>query len=153
MHLPPDPRAGSALSHLHRTTIGKGSDPRIKAEFELSKEGMNVLTRPPSSTGFQFLFPNIWQLRIAEKLKLVIIFVPVSENKTRFYLRTYQKIVTLPVLRNLFGVIMNYSNKVILNQDKRVVYSQEPSFSITAEDEQLMYSDKAIRHFREWWRS
>ena len=44
-------------------------------------------------------------------------------------------------------------NRRILNEDRRVVLTQEPVDVRLAQEEILFLSDKAIQHFRKWLNS
>jgi phenylpropionate dioxygenase-like ring-hydroxylating dioxygenase large terminal subunit len=96
----------------------------------------------------QFHFPNVWQNFISDKFRIFVAFVPVDEENTVVYVRNYQKLVTLPVLKQLINYIGSLSNKVILNQDKRVVLTQLPKKSELKMDERLIMGDKPIVEYR-----
>lgn len=142
------------LPFVHKQTIGRESNPQQKPVFTLDGERIRIQVNPSESeSGFlELRLPNIWQLCISARLSLVIAFAPVDEQATTLYLRTYQKFLTAPVLREFAGWIMNFSNSVILNQDKAVVLSQWPSNAVDGDvGESLFPSDKAIEYFRRQW--
>jgi len=56
--------------------------------------------RPPF---LEFIFPNLWQNRISDDLRIFVAFAPVDEENGMFYLRYYQRMVRLPVIKNLFN--------------------------------------------------
>ena len=85
-------------------------------------------------------------------MKLVVYFVPVTESETKFYIFTYRKFLANKWLKPLVDWLMNYSNKIILKQDQKVVESQGETPSFLAKNELLMRHDTAIRMFRELWK-
>lgn len=140
----------SHLKFVHRRTIGGRSDPSRMPEFEFSEKTIKyTFTDNPGGAGtIEFHFGNLWRLTITERFSQVLAFVPVDEQTTLLYLRSYQGFVQIPGLRELVGLINNFSNRYILNEDKRVVLTQQPLDSAKASDETLMPSDRAIAHFR-----
>lgn len=138
------------LPYVHRTTIGKFADPKKTPEMELTDKtirwGFDAEKR---SNGYiEFKFPNIWVNRLGDKFSITLAFVPVNETTTRLYLRSYRRFAKLPMLGHLVGWVMNLSNRYILNQDHDVVMSQLPIDTLKANEEILVGSDSAIRHFR-----
>ena len=104
------------------------------------------------SKGFiEFLFPNVWRNYISKSFQLTLAFVPISKNETKLYLRSYFKNPNFPIARELAGVFLNFTNRIILNQDKAVVLSQNPQsiFEDDIESELLYPSDKAIAFYRD----
>jgi phenylpropionate dioxygenase-like ring-hydroxylating dioxygenase large terminal subunit len=103
-------------------------------------------TRPP----FLVLnFPNLWENRISEDLRILAAFVPVDENNSVFYIRNYQRFVKAPILRNIFDFFQNIGSRYILHQDKRVVLRQIPNRTeLKKMGEKLVPGDGAILAFR-----
>jgi hypothetical protein len=87
----------------------------------------------------------------AEKFYQMLAFVPVNEQRTKLYIRTYQAFLTLPILKPLLDRLFNYQSMVILKQDKYAVISHNPNSSIHATDEKLYPSDRAIAWYRQKW--
>lgn len=142
------------LPFVHASTIGKNVDVRGKRRIDCDGKMISMYTNvaDDSAASIKFIFPNLWLLTILPgKFYQFIAFVPVAEQRTRLYLRAYQKFVTAPVLSSLMNLAMNHSNKVIINQDRAVVLSQEPQNSTKASDELLFPSDRAIKYFRDLW--
>ena len=75
-------------------------------------------------------------------------FVPVDDENTRMYVRFYQSVARLPVLRELFNLVSMPGNRVILNQDKRVVLTQVPKRSDLRMGEKLIPGDGPIIAYR-----
>jgi phenylpropionate dioxygenase-like ring-hydroxylating dioxygenase large terminal subunit len=80
------------------------------------------MSRPDAPWGFEFIFPNMWQLRPLDGLRLVLTFAPIDAENTMLYSRIYQNFVKVPVAGKLFSRVgVFFSNQTILRQDKRVV--------------------------------
>jgi len=155
------------LPFVHRTTIGASGHSFVEGPYlEADEQGIKVWVtnskdegqRPRSPAelaesaatnepGLHFLFPGIWLLNLSPRLKNFIAFVPINEQKTRYYLRVYHH-VCIPLSRHLFEMLMGISNRFILNQDKRVVLTQTPLDSSDAHQDRLIRSDRAVSQFR-----
>jgi phenylpropionate dioxygenase-like ring-hydroxylating dioxygenase large terminal subunit len=96
----------------------------------------------------QFYYPNIWQNHISDKIKTFAAFVPVDEENSIVYIRYYQKLVKIPLLKELFNYIGKISSIIILRQDKRVVTTQLPKKSALKMNELLIMGDKPIIEYR-----
>jgi len=152
------------LPFVHYNTIGRGNRTIVDGPYtELKNDKISVwvanrkdnneeakqrISRPSYNFQVQFIFPNLWQNRISDSFRIVVIFVPIDEENTKLYLRNYQKIVRLPLLRNVFGWFGNLGNRIIINQDKRVVITQDPIKSELKMDEKLVHGDKPIIEYR-----
>ncbi|MCE1197934.1 MAG: aromatic ring-hydroxylating dioxygenase subunit alpha [Marinilabiliales bacterium] len=155
------------LPFVHATTIGRGgktlvNGPVVRLEGELItfwvqniRDDGNSLPRKEEAMPdyeklfrLQFHYPNIWQNFISDKIRAFAAFVPVDEETTLVYIRYYQRMIRLPLLRNLFNYIGKISSLVILRQDKRVVETQLPLKSEQGMDERLIQGDKPIVVYR-----
>jgi len=155
------------LPFVHRTTIGKGyktlvHGPKVIREGELITFYVNNITddgkvlpmKPDEIVDYkdwfylQFHYPNIWQNFISDKIRAFAAFVPVDEENTIVYIRFYQKLIGIPILRELFTFLGKLSSIIILRQDKRVVETQLPKKSEWAMDERLIMGDKPIIEYR-----
>lgn len=105
---------------------------------------------PPLDKDFklEFIFPNLWQNYISKKLRIVIAFVPINDEKTVLYIRTYQKFIKIPLLKNIIGFLFSKMNKIIAHQDRRIVQTQGPKESSLNNDEQLIQGDLPIIEYR-----
>jgi phenylpropionate dioxygenase-like ring-hydroxylating dioxygenase large terminal subunit len=149
---------------VHRTTIGRRSGTVVDGpptrlvddKLEIwpayrddagrpAEPQAEIPAVPPMLT---FLFPNIWQIRLGEKVRNVIAFAPVDEAHTVLYLRNYQRLVRIPGLRWLVNWFNGLANRVILDQDKRVVLTQRPLRTELKMGEKLVSADKPIILFR-----
>jgi len=155
------------LPFVHRSTIGRGdktlvNGPVVVREGEMitfyvnnsKDDGKTIPLKPDEIVDYkqffhlQFHYPNIWQNFISDKIRAFAAFVPVDDENSIVYIRYYQKMVNLPVLRELFNYIGKISSIVILRQDKRVVETQLPKKSEFKMDERLIMGDKPIIEYR-----
>jgi phenylpropionate dioxygenase-like ring-hydroxylating dioxygenase large terminal subunit len=155
------------LPFVHKTTIGRGNKtlvngPVVIRENELitfyvynvKDDGKTIPLKPDEIDDYkrlfhlQFHFPNIWQNYISDKIRAFAAFVPVDDENTIVYVRYYQTLVKIPILREFFNYIGKITNKVILRQDKRVVITQLPKKSFLRSDERLIMGDKPIIEYR-----
>jgi len=155
------------LPFVHRTTIGSGNKtlvngPVVKRDGELITFYVNNVKDDGKTTPLkqdeildyeklfhlQFHYPNIWQNFISDKIRAFAAFVPVDDENTIVYIRYYQRMINIPVLKQLFNYIGKVSSIVILRQDKRVVLTQLPKKSELKMDERLIMGDKPIIEYR-----
>lgn len=154
------------LPFVHKTTIGRGNatlvnGPVVKWEdnlmtfYVLNEVDQGQTPRKPkdipdSDLGFhlQFQMPNLWQNILGDGVRIVAGFVPVDDAHTKIYLRFYQNAIGSPLLKPFVKLATNWSNKIILHQDRRVVITQEPIKSELVMDEMLIQGDLPIMEFR-----
>jgi len=96
----------------------------------------------------EFIFPNLWQNYISEKVRILAAFVPVDEEHSLLYLRFYQNFMRLPVLGNLLARLAMPSNLYIAHEDRRVVITQQPKASGLKIGEILIQGDLPIIEYR-----
>lgn len=152
---------------VHKTTIGRGNKtlvngPVVVRENELitfyvnnvQDNGKTIPLKPEEIVEYeklfhlQFHYPNIWQNFISDKLRVFAAFVPVDEENTIVYVRYYQNIIQIPVLKELFNYLGKITNRIILRQDKRVVITQLPKKSALMMNERLIIGDRPIIEYR-----
>ena len=152
---------------VHNTTIGRGNKtivngPVVIRENELITfyvnnvidDGQSVALKPDEIVGYekffhlQFHYPNIWQNFISDQIRAFAAFVPVDEENSVIYIRYYQKLIKIPLLKELFNYIGKVSSLVILRQDKRIVITQLPKKTELKMDERLILGDKPIIEYR-----
>ena len=142
------------LPVVHKRTIGKNFKMPIKPKFIRNFNNILSFHREnsinPSSI---YVYPNSWILNISDNIKIVVYFVPMSAEETRFYLLTYRSFLNNFLLRKIVNVIFNYFNLKILKEDQSVVVSQGAGFSTDATNELLIKHDGAIKLFRQIWKS
>lgn len=157
------------LPFVHRTTIGAGGRTFVDGPYvQADESGIRVWVthghdegrtsrsqqqlaeaatgREP---GLHFLFPGVWLLNISPRLKNLVLFVPIHERATLYYIRVYHRISN-PLLAKPFEWLMGLSNRYILRQDRRVVVTQTPLNSADAHTDHLIGADRAIIQFRRW---
>lgn len=96
----------------------------------------------------QFMFPNIWQNRISDKMRIMVAFAPIDEENTMIYLRYCQKFITTPILKDLVNSAANVYNKKVLNEDYQVVKTQLPKKTYFGMKEHLIQGDLPIAEYR-----
>jgi phenylpropionate dioxygenase-like ring-hydroxylating dioxygenase large terminal subunit len=152
---------------VHKTTIGRGNKtlvhgPVVTLEKELltfyvnnvEDDGRTVPLKADEIKDYtrlfhlQFHFPNIWQNFISEKIRAFAAFVPVDEENTIIYIRYYQNLVRIPLLKGLMNYIGKISSLIILRQDKRVVLTQIPKKTALKMGEILIPGDSPIIEYR-----
>ena len=155
------------LPFVHTNTIGRGNrtlvnGPVIEWEENLMTfyvdnqldDGKTTPLKPDEIKNYkemfslQFQMPNIWQNRISDNLRIVAVFAPVDAENTRIYLRFYQNFVKVPGLKQLVNWFSNFSNGVILHQDRAVVLRQLPKETELRMNENLIQGDAPIIEFR-----
>jgi phenylpropionate dioxygenase-like ring-hydroxylating dioxygenase large terminal subunit len=103
---------------------------------------------PVKDFKLEFIFPNLWQNYIDEKVRVMVAFVPVDQENTILYLRFYQGFMRVPVLRDLIARLSTPFNFIITHQDRRVVVTQQPKASALQIGEQLFQADRPIIEYR-----
>lgn len=156
------------LPFIHRHTIGRGGRTLVDGPVIEWKGNKMLYTyvfnriddgtppRKPSelspkaatSVHLEFIFPNLWQNYISEKVRVVAAFVPVDEEHTLLYLRFYQKFMRLPLLGTLVARLAMPTNVYIAHEDRRVVITQQPKASGLKIGEILIQGDLPIIEYR-----
>jgi phenylpropionate dioxygenase-like ring-hydroxylating dioxygenase large terminal subunit len=103
---------------------------------------------PQGAPSLEFIFPNIWQLRIFDDMRIFVAFVPVDEENGMFYLRQYQRVLRVPVLREIFNLFSLIGNRYIADQDRRIVSRQLPKKTDLYMGEKLVPGDRLILAYR-----
>jgi phenylpropionate dioxygenase-like ring-hydroxylating dioxygenase large terminal subunit len=154
------------LPFVHRNTIGRGNRTVVDGPIA-TLEGDTIrlwvhnrtddgtpakradeLPTPQRDPFLYFRFPNIWQNNIAPDFKIVAAFAPVDGEHTILYLRTYQRAVRVPGLRELFLAFSLVGNWYIARQDKAVVETQTPKRSDLRIGEHPVQGDGPIILYR-----
>ena len=157
------------LPFVHHNTIGRGCRTLVDGpgvewvndhQFNLYvynrvDDGSTPLTPqqvpvPDTTKEFkvEFIFPNLWENHFGDQMNLVVAFVPVDDEHTILYVRMYQKLVTVPVLSQLYNWIVTPFNLIITRQDRRVVITQQPKASALRSGEKLIQGDYPILEYR-----
>ena len=157
------------LPFVHHNTIGRGERTLVDGPgiqwigdrmlyvyvFNRKDDGSrpkkpSEIPVPPKDRTFrlELIMPNIWENRIAEKLRLAAAFVPVDEENTLLYMKTYMPALRIPLIGKLIGWLFGRINKIIAHQDRRVVETQQPKASALKSREQLIQGDLPIVEYR-----
>jgi phenylpropionate dioxygenase-like ring-hydroxylating dioxygenase large terminal subunit len=159
------------LPFIHRSTIGRGNKTivngpisRIVAcpgESDLlevwvynevdtgqTPKRASELPEPTRHPSLQFRYPNLWHNWISDDMHIIVAFVPIDDANTLMYLRSYQRIVKAPILRQAFNYLGAVGNLVVERQDKRVVITQEPKRADLDIGEKLIPGDGPIIQYR-----
>jgi len=154
------------LPFVHYNTIGRGCKTMVNGPlYELSNDELRLwvhnerdeggLPRPPeelqketAAVMIYFIFPNLWQNCISDKVRVMIAFVPVDDERTLLYVRFYQGFARLPLLGGLICRLGNRYNLRIAHQDRQVVVTQVPKRTDVAIGENLVQADRPIVAYR-----
>jgi phenylpropionate dioxygenase-like ring-hydroxylating dioxygenase large terminal subunit len=156
------------LPFIHSKTIGRGNrtlvdgplvewkGDRLLYIYVFNRVDDGALPRRPrelspkdsDSVHLEFIFPNLWQNYISEKVRILAAFVPVDETHTLLYLRFYQNFIRLPFLSRLVSRLSMPSNVYIAHEDRRVVITQQPKASGLKVGEILIQGDLPVIEYR-----
>jgi phenylpropionate dioxygenase-like ring-hydroxylating dioxygenase large terminal subunit len=154
---------------VHANTIGRGIGKLVDGPgllwvdedmfhiYTFNREDDGTPPRKPSEVPvpdpakdfrLEFIFPNLWQNRIDERVRIVAAFVPVDEGHTLLYLRFYQKFVRTPVVRDLVNWMAMPFNVRVAHQDRRIVETHQPQPSGLRIGEKMIQGDRPIVEYR-----
>jgi len=155
------------LPFVHYNTIGRGNrtlvdgpalewlDPDRFRVFPANRVDDGSAPRPAeaiekdqSKVYLEFIFPNLWQNRISQDIRVVAAFVPVDEEHTLLYLRFYQRSLRLPLIGRAVAQLAMPFNRFVAHQDRRVVQTQVPKESALRGSEKLIRGDRPIVEYR-----
>jgi phenylpropionate dioxygenase-like ring-hydroxylating dioxygenase large terminal subunit len=159
------------LPFVHYNTIGRGNRRLVDgpysrwAESESDPQRLDIwvqnrvddgssalkpsqMTQPDRHPSLQFRLPNVWHNWISDDMRITIAFVPVDDENTRLYIRTYQKAIKLPIIRELFNLASRAGSYIIERQDRRVVLTQRPLRPYHRMGETLLSGDGPITQYR-----
>jgi phenylpropionate dioxygenase-like ring-hydroxylating dioxygenase large terminal subunit len=152
----------SHLPFVHRRTIGRDNKTLVNGSYTTLEDdtiriwvtnqpdaGLPSIkpTQMPPPEGeamLEFRFPNLWQIRIAEKVRGVIVVAPVDEGRCVNYLRSYLKMGLPPALGRFLAWVGNLYNRLILSEDYPVIRSQEPKVAGLEIGEHFIPADRPI---------
>jgi phenylpropionate dioxygenase-like ring-hydroxylating dioxygenase large terminal subunit len=116
-----------------------GSPPLKPSEIDLEND------RPFK---LEFIFPNLWQNYISDRMRVVAAFVPIDGGNTLLYLHFYQSFLTMPLLRSIVDRLSMAFNIYVAHQDRRVVETHQPQPSTLRIGEKLIPGDFPIIEYR-----
>ena len=157
------------LPFVHKTTIGRGNKTMVNGPVVIREDEMitfyvnNVVDdgtgkplKPNEIENYKDLFflkfhyPNVWQNYISDKVRVAAAFVPADDENSVIYMRFYQKITRIPILKGLINFLGKLFVIIILRQDKRVVITQLPKKTAMKMNERLIMGDKPIIEYRKY---
>ena len=157
------------VAFVHYNTIGKGNKTVVNGPLVELDEDNNILKfyvnnvidngqKALSASEMKkedfkyflyFYFPNTWQNYIFEKMRVFASFAPVDDENTVVYIRFYQKVVNIPIIKNIVNFIGNKFSAYVLKQDKDVVKTQSSKESyLGMKEEKLIQGDMPIIIYR-----
>lgn len=139
------------LPFVHKRSIGRlVKSPKMDIDCTVTGQRIRMFLRN-GRPGFylELCLPNIWINRIGTKSWVFLAFVPVTATRTRLYTRYYQGSFNLPVLKQLFGWLMGWSNLWILREDIRIIETHDTKVSPPLDgSEFLLACDLPIIQYR-----
>lgn len=136
------------LATVHKKSIGRGY--KIPQNIELKVTDNYLAAYKDDKLMLKYILPNMWMLNNAGSLKIIVYFVPVNENQTKLYLINYRKFLTSKIVKSIAVLVFGITNKIILNEDKRVVKTQKFDEDYNTKDF-LLRHDQIIKEFRKIW--
>ncbi len=82
------------------------------------------LPPPEGPPSLEFRFPNLWQLHLGDKNRIVNVIAPVEDGHCVIYVRTYLNLNLPRALLRMIARFTNFFNRIILAEDYAVVRSQ-----------------------------
>lgn len=152
----------SHLPFVHSRTIGRDRKTLVNGPYTTLEDGTirvwvtnqpdeglpaakpTQLPPPEGEAMLEFRFPNLWQIRLAETVRGVIVIAPVDEGRCVNYLRSYLKTSLPPALGRLMARISNVFNRIILAEDYPVIRSQVPRVAGLDIGEHFIPADRPI---------
>ena len=152
----------SHLPFIHARTIGRGNQTLVNGPYTTLEndvlrvwisnqpdEGLpaakpSSLPPPEGPPSIEFRFPNLWQLILGERSRIVNVLVPVSDGKCVIYIRTYLKLGLPTSLTRMLAWASNLFNRYVLSEDYAVIRSQRPKVSGLEIGERFVPADRPI---------
>lgn len=104
---------------------------------------------PPSEPHrLRFIYPNVWENRISDDVRVTIAFAPIDDEHTMMYLRFYQRFMSTPGLRHAVNWLGAQMNNYIANEDRFIVETQRPYRTDLRMGEKLVPGDGPIITYR-----
>ncbi len=119
--------------------VDEGQTPRKPADYAAPPEHPYQLC---------FVFPNVWENRISDDLRVTAAFAPIDDENTLMYLRFYQRFLKTPGLRQVVNWLGAQSNNLVAREDRPIVETQRPYRSDLKIGEKLIPGDAPIISYR-----
>jgi phenylpropionate dioxygenase-like ring-hydroxylating dioxygenase large terminal subunit len=136
------------LPFVHANTIGRFAQGAMDIVTEVEGDRIRA-RREQDAVGLEVLAPNIWRLRTGPQWQFLA-FVPVDATSMLYYVRNYQRLVTLPGPAHVLGWVNAFFNGVVLRQDTPPVESQPVEETRLRMGEVLIPADGPIIAYRKW---
>lgn len=143
------------LPFVHRLTIGSSKKawvPCIEIEDVPGGFRAHLVDKGKYSQSFEFLYPNMWSLKISDNIMTSLVFAPIDETHTAGYFRGYQRLSPL-LPKWLVDFYAKLTHYIVSNEDWPVVGSQQPPDVLEAFDERLFPSDSPVIAYRKLHRA
>jgi phenylpropionate dioxygenase-like ring-hydroxylating dioxygenase large terminal subunit len=152
----------SHLPFIHPRTIGRGARTLVNGPYTTLEEDTirvwvsnqpdeglpavkpSQLPSPDRQPSLEFRFPNLWQLRIMDKTRIVNVVAPVEDGHCVIYVRTYVNLSVPPAVGRWIAWVTNLFNRYILSEDYAVIRSQMPKVSGLDIGERFIPADRPI---------
>lgn len=152
----------SHLPFVHRRTIGRDGKTLVNGPYTTLEDdvirvwvsnqpdaGLPALkpTQLPPPDGppmLEFRFPNLWQIRLGDRVRALNIIAPVEDGRCVIYLRSCLKLGLPRALNRLLARLSNLPNRYILAEDYPVIRSQTPKVSSLDVGERFIPADRPI---------
>ena len=152
----------SHLPFVHRRTIGRGQRTLVNGPYTTlvndtirvwtsnqPDEGLpaikpSQLPPPTAEPSFEFRFPNLWQLRLSDRARLISIIAPVDNGQCVFYVRSYFRLGLPRVLNRLLAKLNGPFNRYVLAEDYPVIRSQRPKIGDLDIGESFIPADRPV---------
>ena len=119
--------------------LDQGQPPRKPGDY----------TEPPGEPHrLRFIYPNVWENRISDDVRVTVAFAPIDDENTLMYLRFYQRFLKTPGLRHAVNWLGAQMNNYIANEDRFIVETQRPYRTDLRMGEKLVPGDAPIIAYR-----
>lgn len=141
---------GAHLPFVHKRSIGRFvKSPVMDLVSTVQGNRIRQFPRERPRAYLELRLPNLWMLRVGEKTCMVVAFAPLTTTTTRLYLRYYQRLVRIPVLKTLLGKLMARSNRRVLEEDFQVIHTHDTPISPGLDGTELLQGfDAAVINYR-----
>ena len=146
------------LPFVHARSIGRFvKSVEMDLEAIVENNRIRLFRRKHPETYVEMRLPNLWINRIGTRSYVTLAFAPINRHRTRVYTRYYQGSFHVPIVRQLWGWLMGWSNQWILREDLRVIEHHDTPVSPALDGSELLLAcDIAViryRQLRQAWQS
>ena len=152
----------SHLPFVHARTIGRDQKTLVNGPYTTLEndrirvwlsnqpdEGLPALKPsqlpPPSSTpNLLFNYPNVWQIRLGDRVRAVNVLAPVDDETTVVYTTTLIQLPRARALGPWVAAMFNVFNRYLLSEDHRVIRTQRPKVADLNVGERFIPADRPI---------